>query len=325
MNRFRRTIGLLLVALALTSLTPPQAAGAQGLPDDSTETVAAAPDTGAVSEGQAIPAESGIRRGRLVTVGVAMTGVNVGVFLIEKDRWWKNPGRRFHFKSDPGYAHNFDMLGHGFGTELYALLSTRSLQWAGVRHDKAVLWGSIVALAMQTQVEINDGFYVTWGFDVRDQISNTLGVAWFFARERTDWAKTFDTRWSYWPNDIRMPADGLGDEIIGSFSDNYNGHGYWLAARMHRLLPESMKPYWPKPLMLSAGVVLDDWVGRQLAKELLIEKQPGYVSYFISLDLDFKALGLKGIAGDLLNRYHWPAPAIRLYPRPRLFLVFTGP
>jgi hypothetical protein len=257
-------------------------------------------------------------------VAATLATLNLGVFLIEKDRWWGNPQRRFHFQTDTDYARNFDKLGHFTGTHLYASTIGSAYRWAGVEPRRAALLGSSIALAMQTFVEINDGFYRTWGFDWLDQTANVLGATWYYVRSQNTVADNFLIRWGYWPNEIRKPADSILDEVIGSFSDNYNGQSYWVAARMRRLLPDPLKRYWPRPLLLSAGVFLDGWATRSMAKDLGLTERPGEVSYLLSLDVDFRELGLRNYLGDFLNVFHFPAPAVRLQPQPQIFLLFWG-
>ncbi len=263
-------------------------------------------------------------KGRLIAVGLTLTAMNTGIFFIEKDRWWGKPDARFHFQTDTDYARNFDKLGHLYGTHFYAMMIAGSFRWAGVRPGRAAMLGSAIAITIQTHVEINDGFYRTWGFDWLDQAANVAGATWFYLHDQHPWAANFDLRWSYWPNEIRKPADSVTDEIISAISDNYNGQSYWLGARMRRLLPDPVKRYWPRSLLLSAGVFLEGWATRSMSKDLGIEDRPGEVSLFLSLDLDFEELGLRGVAGDVLNLYHFPAPAIRLWPEPRVFLLFWG-
>lgn len=288
------------------------------------DTLAVPATADAASSAANDPAGTAVSKARLATVGVTLAVVNTGIFLMEKDRWWGNPDAHFHFQTDTDYARNFDKLGHFGGTYLYSMLIAGLFRWAGVQPRRAAFLGSGIALAMQTHVEINDGFYRHWGFDWLDMTGNTLGATWFYLRNQQDWASTFDIRWSYWPNKIRKPASHLGEEIAGAITDNYNGQSYWLGVRMHRLLPESLKRFWPRPLLLSTGVFLDGWATRSMAADLGIQDRPGEVSVLLSVDWDFQELGLRRFGGEFLNLFHFPAPAIRLWPEPRLFLLFWG-
>jgi hypothetical protein len=315
---FLALLSIGFVALARQATVEADSARCESLPD----TVAVEANTNPTDGGEI--GVSGPSTGRLVTVGVTLAAANTGIFFLERDRWWGNPDARFHFQTDTDYARNFDKLGHLYGTHFYAMMIAGSFRWAGVRPERAAMLGSILALAIQTHVEINDGFYRTWGFDWLDQAANVAGATWFYVRSRVDWAANFDLRWSYWPNEIRKPADSLTDEMISAISDNYNGQSYWVAARMHRLLPDHLKPYWPRQLLLSTGVFLDGWATKSMARDLGLEPRPGEVSTFISLDVDFQELGVRNFLGDVLNLVHLPAPAIRLWPEPRVFLLFWG-
>lgn len=261
----------------------------------------------------------------------AIAGANVALYTVEKNRWWHpdSSTTRFHFHTDIGYARNFDKSGHFYGTNLQVLLIARALEWSGMRHARAVWLGAAIGLAMQTNVEITDGFYRKWGFDVLDQTANVLGAGWFVLHERSTLARKFDIRWSYWPNRIRPRTNSLVSEVINSFTNSYNGHAYWISARLYDLLPEDAAQRWPRFLMLSAGVHLAGWVSPELSREWEIPEAPGEVSYLLSLDVDWRRIltqrrGPGRFARDLLERVHLPAPAVRLYPRPRVFLMFTG-
>lgn len=275
------------------------------------------------------PGPTNVVPGRLGAVLMTLAGANTGIFYMEKDRWWSQPGVRFHFKTETGYARDFDKMGHFVGTDFHALLIARAFAWSGVSRKRSALLGSTIGLAMQTYVEINDGYYPMWGFDLLDETANTLGAAWFYLRETSEAARRFDIRWSYWARPIRKHAHTMPEEMINSFTNNYNGQGYWVAARVHDLLPESARSWWPRALMLSAGLYLDRWVGGEFAEQMNRPEAPGQVSAYLSLDLDWQAILRQDTHGgrflsDLLNRTHLPAPALRLAPRPQFFLVFFG-
>lgn len=116
-------------------------------------------------------------------------------------------------------------------------------------------------------------------------------------------------------------AQTAASKDITPFTNDYSGHVYWVSMRVWDLLPASVQPYWPRFLQLSAGVSLNRW-----------EEYPdsdAYLSTHISVDVDWREIipresWIGRTMGDLLNRYHLPAPALQITPRPGVRLLFVG-
>lgn len=254
----------------------------------------------------------------MTLVSGILTTSYVSQYVIERRKWWSQQTVGFHFDSKLEYAHGLDKMAHFYGAELQAVTNARLLEWAGVSSSKAALWGALLSFAGQTNVEIHDGFNAQWGFDVYDQLANGLGVTWFYVHDRVPALRRFDVRLSYWhPN--APPLNKTKD--ITPFTNDYTGHVYWVSMRVWDLLPASVQPYWPRWLQLSAGVSLNKW-----------EEYPdpdAYLSTHISVDVDWRKIIPRGswlgrTTGDLLNRYHLPAPALQITPRPGIRLLFVG-
>lgn len=276
-------------------------------------------------------APRGVRWGRFAGVTTAMVASYTGIFLFEKSQWWDGQGSGFHFDSHLNYARNFDKISHFYAGEVQALINTRALEWSGVPHGQAALWGSITSLAAQTHVEIHDGFSRSWGFDWYDQAANTLGAAWFYAHDQVPALRRFDVRWSYYPSSVWLENLEARKEEGNMFADDYSGHSYWLSMRVHDLLPGAMGRLWPEALQVSFGASVHDWTD-----DTWSDWQNGrgpdpdaYVAYYVSLDLDWREViprnsWLGRSTGDFLNRFHLPFPAVRVWPKPGVHLVFVG-
>jgi hypothetical protein len=261
---------------------------------------------------------SGIRWTRFALASGILTAYYTTQYVIERRKWWSQQTVDFHFDSSPSYARGMDKIAHFYGAEIQAMTNARLLEWTGMRSSKAALWGAVLSFAGQTNVEIHDGFSREWGFDVYDQLANGLGVAWFYAHDRISPLRRFDVRLSYWhPN--APPIDKSKD--ITPFTNDYSGHVYWLSMRVWDLLPKSLQAYWPRFLQFSVGVSLNDW-----------EHHPdddAYLSTHVSVDIDWREIiprnSLLGrTAGDVLNRYHLPVPALQVTPRLGISLFFVG-
>ncbi len=261
--------------------------------------------------------ESSIRWGRLIPVSTLMAGTYTGVYVYERSKWWtgQNP---FHFDSHLDYAKNFDKLGHLYVSQMQTLANTRTLEWTGLSSSTAGIVGGLLTIAGQTNVEIHDGYSYQWGFDAYDQLANVMGVAWFYAHDHVSALRRFDLRLMYWDPE-RPPINQSKSTTL--FTDDYRGMSFWVSMGIWDLLPQNLQPYWPRFLKLSAGVSLHQW-----------EEYPdpdAYVATHISVDIDWRKIiprdsWIGRTSGDILNRYHLPAPAIQVTPRPGFKLIFVN-
>jgi hypothetical protein len=252
---------------------------------------------------------------KFVAMSAFVAGAATGIFAYESDLWWDVPPGRFHWYDEWGYAHNFDKLGHFFGTYAYGLTITRLYDATGMKPRTAALIGSAIGFAIQLHVEIWDGFHERFGFDRGDLAANALGAGWFYAQERWPELQRVEIRWSF--NPLGVPDTGL----TKNFTEDYVGHGYWASLRFADLLPAQAQRFWPSWLRVSFGAVRRN-DGR-------IPEDPYYVAYYISVDPDFRRIFPRGswwgrALGDVLSLFRWPAPALRLGPEPGFNLFFYG-
>ena len=250
---------------------------------------------------------------RLALVAVGIAGGAAAIYAWEKSRWWEGGLGPFQFDDHLDYAANMDKAAHFYATDVQALGATRALEWAGVRREHAALGGAVAAWLMQLQVEWHDAFYPQWGFDRYDVAANTLGAGWFYARERLPALRRFSVRWGYVPR--------TADPALW-FDEDYQHHTYWLSARVADLLPERARRLWPEALALSAGVAVADW-------DPADPHDTGHAELYLSVDLNYDVLLprrtlLGRTVADVLDRFHLPAPAVRLAPEPRFYLLFWG-
>ncbi len=250
----------------------------------------------------------------IVTGGIAAS--YTGLFLYTRDRWWSKPRVPFHF-NEQYYARGFDKLGHFYASKTQALIISRLYELSDMHPNLSALLGAGIALSVQTIIEIKDGTLTSGGFDRFDQLGNIMGVSWFYARERVDFLKRFNVRWMYYPSGNLEQERTYRDSRI---TDDYNGQSYWMSMRVWDLLPDKLQPYWPRFLVPTAGVSLNNWPGATNSPHL---------SYHLSVNLDFKHIipqstAFGRILSELLNGVHFPAPALELHPNPSFKLIFYG-
>ncbi|MDD3050426.1 MAG: DUF2279 domain-containing protein [Candidatus Cloacimonetes bacterium] len=266
-----------------------------------------------------------IKWNRVAIIGTSYTAAVVGLHIWQSNNWWSDERGKFHFKINVEHAQAMDKFSHTYATIMESYFFSKAFNWCGLNDEKSALWGSILALLYQTQIEIQDGFAKKWGFDVNDQIANTIGAGWFYARSKVDFLKHFDIKMSYYPSDYSRTEEGIeelgkknqGFSFVNYIFLDYGGHTYWLSGRVWELLPERLQNYWPKFLALSVGVSAHNLkTDRKQQRE-----------YYLSLDYDFSKIlpankkGWKTIT-ELLNFIHFPAPAVRISPDFKGFLLY---
>jgi hypothetical protein len=258
--------------------------------------------------------------GRLLGVTGTLVGINAGLYIYQRHAWWAAEHRGpFHFHDDGGYSEHLDKVGHFHATYLQSQIIARSLRWSGLSHESAALWGALAAYALQLNVEINDGFNELWGFDPYDLLANTLGAGFFYARERVPALQPFVLKFTYWPSEhLTAEQEGAFEDRPPSPIDDYLGHTYWVSMRVHDLLPQSARSYWPRWLAVAAGVSGDQLYTPEARR-----------SYYLALDLDMERIiptetWLGRTAVEILSFLKVPAPAVRLTPRPTFYLLYYG-
>ncbi|HVZ40740.1 MAG TPA: DUF2279 domain-containing protein [Candidatus Kapabacteria bacterium] len=223
----------------------------------------------------------------------------------------------FHFQVDWTYAKEFDKIGHAFGGWMASYCSHEAFISCGLSRDDAALWGPIGGLFFQTFIEVQDGFHSNYGFDWTDELGNMAGAGYFYAQRKIPFLQNFDPKWSVGPTgrDSAREAAQIRSRLI---VDDYDRQDMWLSVKLHNLLPENLQPFWPKWLQLAIGAGARD-----------VELR-GYTPYrVLHLSLDYNLVELLPDLGSFgnwlkqgLNAFHWPAPALQLWPKVKFELLY---
>ncbi|MCF8260787.1 MAG: YfiM family protein [Melioribacteraceae bacterium] len=231
--------------------------------------------------------------------GVTLLG-GVSVQVYQANAWWSSGRRSFHFVEDLDYALLIDKTGHFYATAILAYGFSVGLNGSGVDPENSAIYGSVLAMAWQTFVEINDGFGAQWGFSKTDYYSDILGAGFQLGRYYFPFLKNFHPKMSYIPTD--KLKDGKTRAIV---IDDYEGQKYWMGIRVKELLPKSIDKYWPSILMLSVGM------GVQLS-----DPNNRRRDLYIAFDIDTEQIPLYGpvwsFVKNSLNWLHFPMPGIRV-------------
>jgi hypothetical protein len=254
-----------------------------------------------------------------VITGVAVAGLITGVHLYQEDAWWKDNRQPFHFGVDWGYAAQADKFGHMFGGHVASYLAYESLIASGIGRNTARWLGPTLGLAFATYVEVEDGF-AGWGFDPTDEYADILGALLFAGQQYVPALENVRMKFSYWPTThLNQGVPGHKTIVV----DDYNGQTAWISFNVHNILPTSIRDYWPRWLRLAAGygasnVDIIDSNGVMLTPQRHI---------YISLDYDLvDVVPNLGSFGNwlvqTLDYFHFPAPALQIYPDVRFELLF---
>jgi hypothetical protein len=184
-------------------------------------------------------------------------------------------------------------------------------------NDEGATFGMFGGIVWQTFIEMQDGFHKNYGFDWTDEASNIAGSLYFYAQRKIPFLQNFELKWSFGDphRDSARTAAQIHSRIV---VDDYDGQNVWLSFKVHNLLPEALQPYWPKWLQLAAGVG---------AKDVELRGYTPYRTFFIALDYDLRQmLPDLGSFGNWLvqglNAFHFPAPALQLYPVVKFQFVY---
>ena len=262
-------------------------------------------------------------------VAIAGGGLAAGVtalHIYQANAWWSNNRAPFHVIEDDAYQAEFDKVGHSFGGYYSSFFFDEAYRWAGLDSAQSALLGAFSGALWEFYIESEDGFAHDWGFSRGDAKADIAGAAFYLLNQRVPFLRDFRVKWFYTPTN--KVTEGKTD-IPGhqpTIIEDYGGQTYYLRADVHHMLPESAKPYWPKWLNLAFGVSgyninahypdgSDNFKDRQKA-------------YYLSLDYDMDKIIPESSIGSInfvrraLGYWHFPAPALRVYPNPKFFLIF---
>lgn len=240
--------------------------------------------------------------------------------IYQANAWWADQRGAFHMVDDPTYKDNFDKAGHAFGAYYSAHFFQEAYRWSGFNELQSAALGATSAALWELYIEIEDGFARDWGFSRGDAIADVAGAAFYFLRHEVPFMEGFRYKWMYFPSEqmLNNRPDIPGQTV--TFIEDYAGQSYWLSYRVESALPESVKPYWPDWLNLAVGVA--DY---SLGNPDLSNRKKGW---FIALDYDLGSLIPESDSPFLnfirrsLDYWHFPAPALRISPEPRFFVLF---
>ncbi|MCC9137443.1 DUF2279 domain-containing protein [Pontibacter silvestris] len=226
-----------------------------------------------------------INNKRLILLGTGFTA-GYAAMLISLDKAWYKENERtsFHFFNDNKEWMQMDKAGHLWTSFHESRAGIDLLRWAGIPDKKAVIYGGLLGLVMQTPVEIFDGYQSEYGASWGDQLANTVGSASVIVQELTWNEIRIMPKFS--GHTTRYAAERpnvLGNNLSERLLKDYNGQTYWLSVNVSAFLKEESK--YPKWLNIAMGYGADEIVYNHEAANIA-QGFKAHRQYYLSPDLN---------------------------------------
>ncbi|RDV15972.1 DUF2279 domain-containing protein [Pontibacter diazotrophicus] len=246
-----------------------------------------------------------------VATGFA-AGYGTSLILLHQ-AWYKHdPPSKFHFHNDLHYWNQVDKAGHFWTAFHQSRAGVDMLGWAGVSEKKAILYGSMVGLLLQTPIEVFDGYGETYGASLSDMGANTLGSVAVMAQQHLWKEIRIMPKFSFHKTPIELQRlEMLGENYFEQMLKDYNGQTYWLSVDISAFLPPESR--YPKWLNMAVGYGAEDMVAGSPSENTKMGYK-SYRQYYLSLDLNLMNINtrsnfLKKVF-YVLSILHLPAPAL---------------
>ncbi len=267
-----------------------------------------------------------------VLCGVYTLGT-VGLHIYQANAWWRKDRGPFHFQEDwPENLQN-DKFGHFFGSYMNAYVVREALLASGFSDEAAHDWGGALGTVYQLYVEMEDGFATTWGFSPTDAYADILGGGYLIAQYYVPVLRNFHEKWAYWPSKFLGSGSIPGQQR--TVFDDYQGQSFWWTVDIHNLTG-GKESAWPKWLQVAVGYTARKY-GPYLAGTPFCTGDPNDPACTdlpdtreVYLGLDYNLCQLIPKSGipvvdwlvQSLDNFHFPAPALRLAPNVKFFLLY---
>lgn len=168
-------------------------------------------------------------------------------------------------------------------------------------------------------IDVKDGYSPRWGFSIFDVLGGSLGGFLPMAERYVPVFKYVDLKWSYWINSDAYynKSDGhVGDAV---FTDDYVNQTFWASFKPYRMLPSSLRKYYPSWLAIAAGLSVNEEAMEYHAKNRHRE-------VYLAFDYDLEAFRPQSRWSrtliKYLNYFKLPAPTIQVYPEFHWYLLY---
>ena len=230
-----------------------------------------------------------LKKGRVLAVAGTETALYLGSMAYLQFVWYKDHERvPFEFYNDSRGYLQVDKAGHVYGSYLESYIGYQALRCAGVKKDKALLFGGTLGIILQTPIEVWDGLYEGWGFSWSDMAANAAGSAIVIGQELLWDEQVAKYKFSFSPSPYAKQANGYLGDGFGQLFNDYNGHTYWLSTGITRIVPDKRLPDWLNIAVgYSANGMFGEFENIRRYHGMEIPQTRRYRQYLLSLDIDW--------------------------------------
>lgn len=259
------------------------------------------------------PDSLAINKKRLYSsIAVTALGYSATMGALSKVWYSKTERSNFRFFNDATEWSQMDKVGHSYITFHEAMVFTELFEWCNLQPRKALWIGATTAFAIQSSIEIFDGFATSYGASWSDIAANGIGAAGFVTQQLWWHENRIFPKFSFQPNDLAAQRPNvLGSNYAEQLIKNYNGQTYWLAFNIKSFLFRNRK--FPSWIAVSLGYGARNMIYARYETNQQIELVP-YRTYLLSLDVDLSKIHTKSKFVNYLfrrlNMIHIPAPAL---------------
>ncbi|NEM99030.1 DUF2279 domain-containing protein [Pontibacter sp. BT327] len=254
-----------------------------------------------------------LNKQRLYILGTAFT-VGYSAMLVGLNKAWYAEQERtsFHFFNDNSQWKQVDKAGHFWGAFHQSRAGIDMLRWAGVPDKKAIVYGGLLGVVLQTPVEVFDGYQKDYGASVGDLVANTAGSAAIVIQELAWREVRIMPKYSF--HKTRFAGERpnvLGKSLAEQALKDYNGQTYWLSVNVGDFMAEESR--YPKWLSIAIGYGAEEIVYNHNATNHSLGFD-AHRQYYLSPDLNlmhFKGRSkVLNTALYVLSIVKIPAPAL---------------
>lgn len=280
-----------------------------------------------------VPDSSRLRKGRFVLISGMNIGLIGGSMIALNNEWYKDyPRSSFHLFNDNAEWLQIDKVGHFWTAYQISRFSKDMWSWTGMPEKRAILLGSITAVAYQSVIEVLDGFSEQWGFSLGDMGANLLGAGTYAVQQLAWKDQRIMVKMSYWPYRYEPSLINRRNQLFGSglpeqVLKDYNSQTYWLSFNLKSFFRNSKLPEW---LCLSIGYGADGMLGAR--NNIWTDRQgnlfnrtdiPRTRRWLLSMDADLTKIRTKNkvlkTVFSVVNMVKMPFPGLELNSNGKLY------
>lgn len=186
------------------------------------------------------PADT-LHQTRLKAIGIGTGLIYTGALVGLNQLWYNQYERsRFHFTNELNYWKQMDKAGHAYSAYYESLAAYHLLRWSGVTPGKSLWYGGLAGFALQTPIEVLDGFSKKWGASVGDATANAFGSALFIGQQLAWERQVLHMKFSHAPTSYAdKRPDILGSNAVQEVIKDYNSQTYWLSVAINDVVPKA--------------------------------------------------------------------------------------